>query len=565
MIKTLKLFNDEIDVDVQKFMDGKLLLEANSGGGKSHATRRIIERFVGVVPQFIIDTEGEFFSLRQKFPDFILIGKDQAIIADPKSAGMLSHKLLEERVSCIIDVLEMTPEARDEFVKNFIQAMISAPRSLWLPTLLTVDEAQVYAPEKGDSIVAKTMQDAAFRFRKRHFGMIFATPRISDFSKAVASTCRNRLVGLATQDIDMKRAAADIGFTNKEDIMSLRDLDPGEFYGHGPAFSKAVIKIKIGKTLTQHGDSTSVNARVAKPSLKVQRALEILATVPVVAAEEAKTNAQLKAELAIANRQIVGLKIGQNITKEIQVIDQNAMEKALLTRDAEWTRIIHGWKDFAFGILEATEKFKKMPMPALSPKPIDARGKPLPSFMPRAIKRTPADIDPGSVKEPLPRVDSIDSRDYSASVMNKGEKVILSAIAGSPEGVSTEDIAILTAYKNTMRNEYTKKLIARGFVENRMGLYVATAEGIEALGSDYELLPTGSALQEYWSQKLSGGEKKIFDILLSSIGYSLSKSQISALSGYKGTMTYEYVRRLAARKIVTVEKNTVYINKALFD
>jgi hypothetical protein len=337
MKKSLRLFNDDIPVDTQKFLDGKLLLQSNTGGGKSWATRRIIEQFAPEVPEIILDPEGEFFTLRQKFPDFILIGKDQAITADPKSAGLLAHKLIEERVSCIIDLLEMKPFARDLFVKNFVQAMVDAPRGLWLPTLLTIDEAQIFAPESGQSETAGVLKDAGFRFRKRHFGLILATPRISELSKSVASTCKNKLIGQATLDNDMKRAAAELGFTTKEDMASLRDLDPGEFYAYGPAFSKKVIRLKIGATLSPHGDTSVVSAHVAKPSPKVQKALEILAAVPQEAEQKQRTEAELKKEIARLKAE------NTRLSKQPAALlepNQQMIDRAVAKRDKEWHKAL---------------------------------------------------------------------------------------------------------------------------------------------------------------------------------------------------------------------------------
>lgn len=54
-----------IDVDV--LLATRLLIQANSGGGKSYLLRRLAEQLFGKVPVIIIDPEGEFATLREKY------------------------------------------------------------------------------------------------------------------------------------------------------------------------------------------------------------------------------------------------------------------------------------------------------------------------------------------------------------------------------------------------------------------------------------------------------------------------------------------------------------------
>jgi len=64
-----------VNIDIQRILEGRLLIVANSGGGKSYTIRKFMEVTHGKVQQILIDIEGEFSSLREKF-DYILVGKD---------------------------------------------------------------------------------------------------------------------------------------------------------------------------------------------------------------------------------------------------------------------------------------------------------------------------------------------------------------------------------------------------------------------------------------------------------------------------------------------------------
>src|ERR1700686_1347554 len=95
--------NQSVSIDLPTLLDTRLLVQANSGGGKSWLLRRLLEQAHGKGQQIGIDLEGEFATLREKY-DYVLAGKEGDTPADPKSAALLARKLLELNVSAIIDL-----------------------------------------------------------------------------------------------------------------------------------------------------------------------------------------------------------------------------------------------------------------------------------------------------------------------------------------------------------------------------------------------------------------------------------------------------------------------------
>ena len=63
-----------IPIDLEVLMETRLMVESDSGSGKSRALRKMAEECSGKVQQIIIDPEGEFVTLREKFP-FALVAK----------------------------------------------------------------------------------------------------------------------------------------------------------------------------------------------------------------------------------------------------------------------------------------------------------------------------------------------------------------------------------------------------------------------------------------------------------------------------------------------------------
>lgn len=321
-----------IDIDVSQLIKSRLLVQANSGGGKSYGIRRLCEQTFGTVQHIIIDREGEFYTLREKH-DYALFGKGGDGPADLKSAPLLARRLLELRLSAIIDIYELGAR-QPMFVKLFLEALVDVPRSLWHPVLVILDEAHKFCPEKGrgESVSTGAVIDLMTVGRKRGFCGVLATQRVSKLNKDAAAECNNKLIGRCSLDVDRKRAGEELGFSDKDDVLSLRDLEAGEFFAYGPALSKTITKFKIGKVTTTHPEAGEVAPPPVPPRAKVKKLLEELANLPREAEEEAKTNAALTAEVARLSRELREAKKNQKVeTKEIKVpiIDKDSLNSVL--------------------------------------------------------------------------------------------------------------------------------------------------------------------------------------------------------------------------------------------
>jgi len=146
--------NSKVSMDLEKLIDTRLLVQANSGGGKSWLLRRILEQSHGKVQQIVIDLEGEFSTLREKY-DYILASKEGDIPAEPRSAALLARKILELNVSTIVDLYELSHYDRKHFVRLFLDALINAPKKLWHPALVVVDEAHVFCMSEDTEILTQ--------------------------------------------------------------------------------------------------------------------------------------------------------------------------------------------------------------------------------------------------------------------------------------------------------------------------------------------------------------------------------------------------------------------------
>lgn len=240
-------------VDLEELLVTRLLIQGNSGSGKSHLLRRLLEECAGLVQQIIIDPEGDFVSFSEAFGHTVV----RAVEHPLGRLASIGAKARHLRGSLVLCLEGMDVERQMECVTSFLTGVFEAPPEDWHPAIVAVDEAHLFAPagDNGeDRDIRKGSQQAMAnlmcRGRKRGLAGIIATQRLSKLHKNVAAEASNFLLGRTFLDIDIARAADLLGMP-RADWDRVRNLSRGEFLGLGPAISNRSVKIKVGTVMTQ--------------------------------------------------------------------------------------------------------------------------------------------------------------------------------------------------------------------------------------------------------------------------------------------------------------------------
>jgi uncharacterized protein len=348
--------NKNASFDLDTLLTTRLLIQANSGAGKSWLLRRLMEQLFGHVQVIAIDPEGEFSTLREKF-DYVLVGKGGETPAHLATAEHVAHKLLELRASAVCDIYETPAAERHIWVQKFLEALIDAPKKLWHPAVIIVDEAQMFCPEKGESVAADAMVNLTTRGRKRGFCAVWATQRLANVNKDATSMLLNRLVGGTFEDVDIKRALDLLSVPSEEKhqvSQQLKTLDPGQFFAFGRAVSKERILLQVGDVSTSHPKpgSSKHAAEPPEPSEKVRAMLGALAEIPKVAEEKARTLDDYKKQVRDLKTEVLTLKRAQPKVEAAKPgVDvptlkrtvQESVEKSVLARDQQWMRAVEDY------------------------------------------------------------------------------------------------------------------------------------------------------------------------------------------------------------------------------
>ncbi len=241
-----------VHIDVEELLATRLLVQGNSGSGKSHLLRRLLEESAHLVQQVVIDPEGDFASLSDHFGHIVIEGGSYT----SREIEALAGRIRQHRASVVLSLDDLEVEQQIRCAAQFLTALFDAPREHWYPALVAVDEAQMFAPSAAGEMAEDTrrmtlsaMTNLMCRGRKRGLAGIVATQRLAKLAKNVAAEASNFLMGRTFLDIDMQRAADLLGMDRKQ-AERIRDLERGHFLGLGPAVSRKPVAVMIGPVKT---------------------------------------------------------------------------------------------------------------------------------------------------------------------------------------------------------------------------------------------------------------------------------------------------------------------------
>jgi hypothetical protein len=291
-----------VRIDVEELLATRLLVQGNSGSGKSHLLRRILEQSASVVQQVVIDPEGDFVSLAEPFGHVVVDGSAY----DGAEIVKLAARIRQHRASVILALDGLELEAQMRCAAVFMNTLFDAPRDQWYPALVVVDEAQMFAPAAAGDVAddvrrlsLAAMTNLMCRGRKRGLAGIIATQRLAKLAKNVAAEASNFLMGRTFLDIDMARAADLLGMERRQ-AEQIRDLERGHFLALGPAICRRPVGVKIADVETRarnvvHGLMPMPNA--AGEEMEALLMAEPLMFDPVPAPPEPEDHAPDSGEL----------------------------------------------------------------------------------------------------------------------------------------------------------------------------------------------------------------------------------------------------------------------------
>lgn len=560
-----------LTIDPHSLIENRLLVQANSGGGKSNTIRLLTEKLSPIIPCIIIDPEGEFSTLREKV-DMVIVGEGGELAATPKNAGALALKLLTLGVSAVIDLYALVPMERREFVRRYCENLIAAPKSLWRPFILFIDEAQEFAPEKAEAVSHGPLIEVMTKARKRDMCPILVTPRLAMLDADARGPVNNFMIGRATLDIDYKRAGEILGMPHAE-RRSLAGLKRGEFHTFGPSFGHDGVRLAhLARAETRPPKTGTALKAVPEPSAAIRRfipELEALAqptnpdAVETIDAARERIKAQAK-EIAALRREAAKPKAAPPTPSDGKAIQRAVLaeQKRLSAICGECVRIVNRAER------EVAVAQERASTAAANLKGVAAQ---VQAMIGNVMDGAPAPAPETRKPNPIMTENRTTHRNgvvraagtKAEGELPKGEAAILSALIQYPDGLRREQLTVLTGYKRSSRDAYLQRLRDKGLISQSGETILATEGGIASL-PDAQPLPVGEDLQRHWMETLPEGESRILGVLINAYPNGVDREQISDITGYKRSSRDAYIQRMRAKQVIEIENGVIKASSQLF-
>jgi len=247
---------------------GRTCVIGASGSGKSHTVAVLCEELCKKnVPFAIIDIEGEYWGLKEKYPA-IWIGDDER--CDNKWENVDLDALIDlapEAPALILDLKDAPDQkgSAERFLSGMWEASHKDPRRRALPYLLIIDEADRVLPHSREK--SKIAGEIAMRGRKWAIGLMICTQRPSLVDSDVLSQCNNQVIGKLTLQADLQSVSQFFRTFNTE---QLTKLERGSFWVLGDISpNEALVRIRARETASKSETPKLPSDRFIRPSSEV--------------------------------------------------------------------------------------------------------------------------------------------------------------------------------------------------------------------------------------------------------------------------------------------------------
>jgi len=322
-------------LDLEELLATRLLVQGNSGSGKSHLLRRLLEQSAPWVQQAIIDPEGDFVTLGDRFGHLVI----DAEVHTARALQAAGERARIHRVSVVLNLEGLDAENQMRRAAAFLGGLFEVSRDHWYPMLVVVDEAQLFAPavagevsDDARKLSLAAMTDLMCRGRKRGLAGVIATQRLAKLAKNVAAEASNFLMGRTFLDIDMARAADLLGMERRQ-ADTFRDLERGQFMALGPALSRRPLGLRIGPTDTQPRNAIPGLMPMPEATLEDAHAIVMAAPPPETARPrtERRPPPDLVSQLMAANSAALAMR-PPAVAEQPLGVEEQAERRARLDR-----------------------------------------------------------------------------------------------------------------------------------------------------------------------------------------------------------------------------------------
>jgi uncharacterized membrane protein len=543
--------------------------------GKTYAGCEAAEElFEAGVPGIAFDPIGKWHSLRvpakggKGFPFVVAGGKFADLPLNRKNAGHLVRGAMKDGISLVLDLFDrqMTKSDWRYIVQECAEILLYENEDFGLRHVF-IEEAGEFVPQRMiDGAVFSAVEKMVRMGGNSKLGCTLIHQRPADLNKSVLELCAN--VMLLKQSgkntlTDLKKWA---DLVAPDQAKQIGDSLPNMLPGQGWAFiagHQAPVRFKVPPRKSKHPDRREAakegpaGARQAVPATKFVEAMKT-----VLAEKEAP-----KAPPAAKASAKAPAPAGMSQRERDAIFRQRDAVVAAAIRAESALYMQEGRKFMDAALAEATKRLAadlgkviQAEWDKVLRKINTSKGVPQGQGSPLAALPAPAPTHTGHVRPARPRP----VNGAGDGNLPKGEQAVLTACAQRKNGCTRTQLTLLTGYKRSTRDAFLQRLAAKGLLDQADDRFLPTNEGLDALGPDFEPLPTGEALQQHLMATLPAGEAAVLKIAIEFYDAEVSREEIERRTSYARSTRDAFIQRLAARELVTASGRGIKASADLF-
>src|SRR5712691_4587360 len=259
--------SNEFQIQTQTLVGRSVAVLGITGSGKTNTAAVLIEELLSNgLPLTVVDIEGEYWGLKEKF-EVLVAGRSQhaELEVGPNNAGQLAEISVKRGISVILDLSDFTQEDAYEFLVHYFASLWTACSSVKQPYQIVLEEAHEFVPQGKGTPLKQMLTRIALRGRKRGLGIILISQRSAKVEKDVLTQTSLLFLHKVVHPIDLKiyKDLVPLPGAQVEDMV--RRLQPGEaivLYNH----QVQVIRLRLRSTF--HAGSTPTHRPSIQPKLR---------------------------------------------------------------------------------------------------------------------------------------------------------------------------------------------------------------------------------------------------------------------------------------------------------
>ena len=263
---SLQISND-LALDLEQIIGQCIAILGIRGSGKSNTAGVIFEELLKHnYPLSIVDVDGEYFGLKEKF-EVLVVGHGEGveIEVDVDCAEEIAEISMEKNVPIVLDLSGFLSEERVEFLKAYLNALWSLAAKLRRPYIIGIEEAHEFIPQSIRTELKELIARVALRGRKRGLGAIIISQRSAKVEKDVLSQAGILFLHRVVHEADMRVYGELLPWRKSEVKEVITTLETGDcVFING----ERILPIYVRERETFHAGFTPSLEVVVTPQLK---------------------------------------------------------------------------------------------------------------------------------------------------------------------------------------------------------------------------------------------------------------------------------------------------------